>query len=140
MLVVHPKKTCQAYSKLGSCPQESVCEHRHPQKICFRLQSTGYCPTGDRCRSRHPLEYAYQDLSQSNFSWKYQNNYSRNFLGSSPRTPQEMGVPGGVAGQEQWIPPQAGVGRHPQPGYGAPHPQPGQGAHYPHQGQGGQFW
>ena len=56
---VHPKKTCQAYSKLGSCPQESLCEHRNPQKICFRLQSTGYCPTGDRCRSRQPLEYAY---------------------------------------------------------------------------------
>ena len=27
---IHPKKTCQSSSKLGSCPLESSCEHRHP--------------------------------------------------------------------------------------------------------------
>ena len=142
---LHPKKTFQSFSKLGSCPQESLCEHRHPQKICFRLQNTGYCPSGDRCRKRHPLEYAYQDLSQGNHrNWKYQ-TFHNNFLGSSPRTPQDVGVLGGLTGQEQWTPPQlAGAGRggrHPQQGYGAHHPQQqGQGVQYPHQGQGGQIW
>ena len=30
---LHPKKTCQSFSKLGSCPLESLCEHRHPYSL-----------------------------------------------------------------------------------------------------------
>ena len=159
----HPKRTCQAFSKLGSCSQESLCEHRHPRKVCLRLQSTGYCAAGDRCRDRHPLEYAYQDLSQSKYrdykSYFYSN---RRFLGLSPHSlhgvaeqpvnkeywapsPQAVGGQGVLhsqqeqAGQRQqyWTPsPRAGGGqgvRHSQ------QEQAGQRQHQP-QGWGGQMW
>ena len=54
---IHPKKTCQAHCRYGSCPSESICEHRHPSKVCFNLQHSGFCSDGDRCRMRHPVEY-----------------------------------------------------------------------------------
>ena len=57
---IHPKKTCQAHSRYGSCPSESICEHRHPDKMCFHLQKSGYCYEGERCRMRHPVEYGAQ--------------------------------------------------------------------------------
>ena len=57
---IPPKKTCQAHSRYGSCPSESICEHRHPSLLCFNLQNSGYCQDGDRCRMRHPVEYGQQ--------------------------------------------------------------------------------
>ena len=159
---VHPKKTCQAFSKLGSCAQENLCDHRHPRKVCPRLQSTGYCPGGDRCRDRHPLEYAYQDYSQSKYRKQYlNNNFNTHFLGSSPHSLQGPGVPNQTfqAGpREAWTPPfqQAGVSQgppqqQPQPfqqagvSQGPPlqPPHPGHAGHrhpHPHQGRGGQMW
>ena len=57
---IHPKKTCQSSSKLGSCPLESSCEHRHPFGICFDWEKNGQCFRGDGCRNRHPLEMGAQ--------------------------------------------------------------------------------
>ena len=53
---IHPRKTCQPHSKLGSCPLESSCEHRHPYGVCYDWQKFGACHRGDSCRNRHPLE------------------------------------------------------------------------------------
>ena len=52
----HPKKTCQAHSKLGSCPLESSCEHRHPYGICYDWEKYGSCFNGDNCRHKHPFD------------------------------------------------------------------------------------
>ena len=54
----HPKKICQSFSKLGSCPMESACEHRHPYGVCYEWQNTGVCYKGDECRNKHPIEMA----------------------------------------------------------------------------------
>ena len=62
---LHPKKTCQAHSKYGSCPSESICEHRHPSNICYHLQNVGYCYDGDKCRMRHPIELGAHFLGQN---------------------------------------------------------------------------
>ena len=56
----HSKKTCQSFSKLGSCPLESTCEHRHPFGICFDWERHGQCFKADGCRNRHPLEMSSQ--------------------------------------------------------------------------------
>ena len=55
---IHPKKTCQSHSKLGSCSTASLCELRHPFGVCFEWQRHGYCYSGDDCRNRHPIELA----------------------------------------------------------------------------------
>ena len=55
---VHPRKTCQAHSKLVSCSTEALCEHRHPFGICFDYQNFGFCQNGDNCRNQHPFELA----------------------------------------------------------------------------------
>ena len=55
---VHAKKTCQPFSKLGSCSMESSCDHRHPFGVCFDWQNHGSCYNGDSCRNRHPFEMA----------------------------------------------------------------------------------
>ena len=62
---IHPKKTCQAHSKYGSCPSESICEHRHPTVICRYLQADGFCYKGERCKMRHPIEYSSHFLGQN---------------------------------------------------------------------------
>ena len=54
----HPKKTCQAHSKLGSCPLESSCEHRHPHGVCYDWERYGSCYNGDNCRHKHPFDVA----------------------------------------------------------------------------------
>ena len=66
---IHPKKTCQGYSKLGSCAFESNCEHRHPYGVCYSWEREGFCNEGDECRHRHPflMSAALQGLSQDNF-------------------------------------------------------------------------
>ena len=56
----HPKKTCQAHSKLGSCSAESSCEHRHPHGIFFEWERHGGCSNGEGCRNRHPFELSRQ--------------------------------------------------------------------------------
>ena len=35
---VHPKGTCQNYSKLGSCPVAEGCKYRHPSGICWEWE------------------------------------------------------------------------------------------------------
>ena len=60
----HPRKTCQAYSKLGSCPLESSCEHRHPFGVCYAWQRDSFCPDGENCRHRHPFELAIKSPNQ----------------------------------------------------------------------------
>ena len=62
---LHPKKTCQAHSKYGSCPSESICEHRHPSGICYHLQHGGFCHEGEKCRMRHPVEFGPNFLGQN---------------------------------------------------------------------------
>ena len=63
---VHPSKTCQAFSKLGSCSSETSCELRHPQRTCFNFERHGSCNRGDSCRFRHPLEFqAFRNQHQS---------------------------------------------------------------------------
>ena len=55
---LHPKKTCQSFSKLGSCSLESSCEHRHPFEVCYNWEKYGSCTEGDKCRHRHPFDLA----------------------------------------------------------------------------------
>ena len=55
---VHPKVTCQSFSKIGSCQNEFRCEYRHPRTICNSWRTTRSCPGGDRCRERHPVEFS----------------------------------------------------------------------------------
>ena len=64
-LFLHPKKTCQAHSKYGSCPSESICEHRHPSGICWYLQNRGFCFEAEKCRMRHPVEFSSHFLVQN---------------------------------------------------------------------------
>ena len=55
---VHASKTCQNFSKLGSCPYETTgCEHRHPKAVCYDWRNHGYCGKADNCRYRHPLYF-----------------------------------------------------------------------------------
>ena len=89
---IHPKKTCQSFSKLGSCPLESSCEHRHPFGVCFEWEKHRSCREGDQCRHRHPFDVAGRAATPDHF------------LG--------YGSPGGPGGQGQaalWSPSQ---GRH----------------------------
>ena len=55
---LHPKKTCQPFSKFGSCPTESKCENRHPYGVCYDWERYGRCASGDECRHKHPFEMA----------------------------------------------------------------------------------
>ena len=63
----HPRKTCQAYSKLGSCPLESACEHRHPFGVCYAWRKEAFCPDGEHCRHRHPFELGMQNTNKEHF-------------------------------------------------------------------------
>ena len=67
---IHPKKTCQAFSKLGSCPLESACEHRHPFGVCYSWKKNAFCHECDNCRHRHPFEMAISNPSQDAFLGK----------------------------------------------------------------------
>ena len=51
----HPKRTCQQYSKIGSCDFENRCEHRHPRRICDDWLRYRRCNRGDSCYYRHPF-------------------------------------------------------------------------------------
>ena len=64
---IHPKKTCQPFSKLGSCPLESSCEHRHPFGVCFEWEKHGTCRDGDQCRHRHPFDVAMRAATPDHF-------------------------------------------------------------------------
>ena len=89
---IHPRKTCQAHSKLGSCPSEALCDHRHPYGICYDWQRFGTCFNGDSCRNRHPFELG-----------RPANSSDQAFLGhgqggGEPRA----GLQGAGAEQEHW--------------------------------------
>ena len=75
----HPKKTCQGYSKLGSCAFESICEHRHPYGVCHSWKRDGSCNEGDECRHRHPFYMSSEILrsSQDHFLAEGQRRISR---------------------------------------------------------------
>ena len=95
---VHPKKTCQSFSKLGSWPLESSCEHRHPYGVCYDWEKFGSCREGDMCRHRHPFDMALSKPSTPD-----------HFLGhGSPNR--------GMGGQEQGGPGQGGQGQGGQGG------------------------
>ena len=91
---IHPKKTCQPFSKLGSCPLESSCEHRHPFGVCFEWEKHGTCRDGDQCRHRHPFDVAMRAATPDHF------------LG--------YGSPGGPGGQGQAAQWPQGQGQAPQ--------------------------
>ena len=52
----HPKRTCQTFSKIGSCPVGLQCNRRHPKVICREWEENNNCQWNERCRFRHPLE------------------------------------------------------------------------------------
>ena len=111
---IHPKKTCQAHSRYGSCPSESICEHRHPSKLCFHLQNTGYCNEGERCRMRHPVEYG---SHAANFNQErtflghgrgFHHGYHHNVAGAAAGAPEDPNLSPGspfLAPGEPWSPP-----------------------------------
>ena len=82
-----------AHSRYGSCPSESICEHRHQSQICFHLQKSGYCYEGDRCRMRHPIEFGPN---------QNQLNHESHFLGHGFR----QGIPNGAGGAAVGMPTQ----------------------------------
>ena len=89
---LHPKKTCQTFSKMGSCLDVEKCQLRHPKESCSRFLSSGSCHLGDRCRERHPLERTLQSISQSHYFRKDTNtNPHINFLGTSTYPSQGQG-------------------------------------------------
>ena len=53
----HATKTCQLYSRLGFCNDETTCIFRHPKGSCYDWQNFGSCRNGDSCRYRHPIEW-----------------------------------------------------------------------------------
>ena len=67
---LHPRKTCQAYSKSGVCGLP-MCELRHPLGVCFEWRQKGACFYGDGCRNRHPSEM----LRHQNATHIYDNRF-----------------------------------------------------------------
>ena len=55
---IHPKETCQAYSKIGTCKDEIKCDFRHPRKVCGSWKTHRYCQEGENCRERHPNAFS----------------------------------------------------------------------------------
>ena len=53
---VHPKLTCQSFSKVGSCQRESKCDYRHPRSVCESWRRSSSCHEGESCRNRHPVD------------------------------------------------------------------------------------
>ena len=93
----HPKKTCQPYSKLGSCPLESSCEHRHPFGVCHEWERFGSCRSYEVCRFKHPFEFQsrqqQQQLDPSKFTRSARGGDSKlHFLG--------LGSPRGLGGSQ----------------------------------------
>jgi hypothetical protein len=64
---IHSKKTCQSFSKLGSCPPESSCEHRHPFGVYFEWEKHRSCCEGNQCWHCHPFDVAGRAATPDHF-------------------------------------------------------------------------